>query len=82
MTWAMSRRHISKELKTIVLRLSEVHGLSTQDVSRLTEVSDRTVRRIRKLYRDTGDVARTPLCAGRPRALDGLDTMVSEHNFS
>ncbi|OAX37259.1 hypothetical protein K503DRAFT_743011 [Rhizopogon vinicolor AM-OR11-026] len=28
---------------------------------------------IRKTFRETGEVMRTPVCAGRPRILDGLD---------
>ncbi|KAG1848883.1 hypothetical protein F4604DRAFT_1551487, partial [Suillus subluteus] len=36
-------------------------------------VSSWSLRYLRKAYRETGEVVRTPVCAGRPRILDSLD---------
>ncbi|KAG1885934.1 uncharacterized protein F5891DRAFT_916124, partial [Suillus fuscotomentosus] len=36
-------------------------------------ISERSLRYLRKVYRETGEVVRTPVCAGRPRILDSLD---------
>src|SRR5882762_8779412 len=35
------------------------------------------MRYLRKTFRETGEVVRTPLCAGRPRTLDSLEANVS-----
>jgi len=35
------------------------------------------MRYMRKTFRETGEVVRTPVCAGRPRILDTLDAIVS-----
>ncbi|KAG2033536.1 hypothetical protein BDR03DRAFT_827241, partial [Suillus americanus] len=32
---------------------------------------------LRKTYRETGEVVRTPICTGRPRILDSLDANMS-----
>ncbi|KAG2369640.1 hypothetical protein BDR07DRAFT_1388022 [Suillus spraguei] len=41
-------------------------------ICRYTGTSERSLRYFRKAYRETGEVMRTPVCAGRPRILDSL----------
>ncbi|EGN96714.1 hypothetical protein SERLA73DRAFT_140417 [Serpula lacrymans var. lacrymans S7.3] len=57
------RRHIPKEQKILAYELSCIHGLSDRH----------TISRIRKTFRDTGEVGHQPVCQGRPCALDGLE---------
>jgi hypothetical protein len=69
-------RHISKERKQIALQMSL---LNIQDpmICRYTGISERSLRYMRKTFRETGEVVRTLVCAGRPRILDTLDANVS-----
>lgn len=69
-------RHISKERKQIALQMS-VLGIRDPMICRYTGISERSLRYIRKTFRETGEVVRTPVCAGRPRVLDSLDANVS-----
>ncbi|KAG1750313.1 hypothetical protein EDD22DRAFT_751727, partial [Suillus occidentalis] len=64
--------HISKEQKQIALQMSL---LNIQDpmIRCYTDISERSLRYMRKTFRETGEVVRTPVCAGRPRILDTLD---------
>ncbi|KAG1888518.1 hypothetical protein F4604DRAFT_1674203 [Suillus subluteus] len=59
-------RYISKERKQVALQMS------------LLNVKDPTIRHYTGIselmaYRETGEVVRTPVCAGRRRILDSLD---------
>lgn len=71
------RRHISRELNELALRLSQEQGLPDRLIKEYTGTSTRSLERIHKTYRDTGEVVRIPVCAGRPRSLDSLDATVS-----
>jgi transposase len=71
----MTRRAISRELKEKALRLS-FRGLSDATIQDYLGISKCTMRRLRQLYRQTGEVVRVPLLSGRPRLLDGLDVQV------
>ncbi|KAG1859728.1 hypothetical protein F4604DRAFT_1588976, partial [Suillus subluteus] len=42
-------------------------------IRRYTGISEWSLRYLQKVYRETGEVVRTPVCAGRPRILDSLD---------
>lgn len=70
------RRHISKEIKDLVVRMSLEHGLSDKNISTWLGLSERTVRRLRQTYRETGDTVRVPIQSGRPRILDGSQANV------
>ncbi|EGO04579.1 hypothetical protein SERLA73DRAFT_128607 [Serpula lacrymans var. lacrymans S7.3] len=67
------RHHIPKEQKILAYKLSCIHGLSNRHVSRYLGISQRTIRRIRKTFRDTGEVGHQPACQGQPCAFDGLE---------
>ena len=69
-------RYISQDVKRIVLRMSLQHHISDTLISESTDVGRRMLRRLRKTYRDSGDVVRKPAVTGRPRTLDGLDAVV------
>ena len=46
-------------------------------IRRFTGISERSMRRLRKTYNETGEVVQTPVCPGRPRIPDSLDADVS-----
>jgi hypothetical protein len=71
------RRHITKERKEIALHMSLEENVCDKDICRLTGISERSMQRIRKNYHDIGEVVRIPVCDGRPRLLDSLETNVS-----
>ncbi|KAI0746405.1 Homeodomain-like protein [Daedaleopsis nitida] len=72
------RRHISRELKELALRLSLHHRMSDKAIKSITGISIRTIKRLRQTYRQTGDLGWIPVSNGRPRALDGLDARFLE----
>ncbi|KIL67439.1 hypothetical protein M378DRAFT_42894, partial [Amanita muscaria Koide BX008] len=72
------RRHIPKEYKEIVIHMSLNEGVSDRFICRYTGISQRAMKRLRKTYRETGEVVRMPLDAGRPRIIDSLDAMFLE----
>ncbi|KAI0782606.1 hypothetical protein C8Q75DRAFT_686486, partial [Abortiporus biennis] len=72
------RRHIPKRDKEIALHMSLHHHLSDTKINNLLGIRPRTMRRVRKNYRETGSVVRTALCPGRPRELDGLEAKFLE----
>ncbi|KAI0751724.1 hypothetical protein C8Q80DRAFT_1097873 [Daedaleopsis nitida] len=72
------RRHISKELKELALGLSLHHRMPDKAIKSITGISMQTLKRLRQTYRQTGDVVRIPVIAGRPRALNGLDARFLE----
>ncbi|KAG1882070.1 hypothetical protein F4604DRAFT_1577577 [Suillus subluteus] len=65
-------RYISKERKQVALQMSLLN-VKDPTIRRYTGISERSLRYLRKAYRETGEVVRTPVCAGRPRILDSLD---------
>jgi len=77
----MTQRHIPQAHKEIALRMSR-QGVRDKKIRRYIGISERAMRYLRKTYRDTGEVVRTPVCPGRPRTLDSLDANVSQFSFS
>ena len=71
------RRHISKEMKEMALQMSLESGLGDIEIAEYTGIRPRTLRRIRKLFRETGEIENKPVVSGRPRLLDLLDATVS-----
>ncbi|KAG2034200.1 hypothetical protein BDR03DRAFT_870546 [Suillus americanus] len=59
-------RYISKERKQIALQMSLLN-IKDPAIYRYTGISERSMRYLRKTYRETGEVVRTPICTGRPR---------------
>ncbi|KAH9920784.1 uncharacterized protein B0H18DRAFT_825165, partial [Fomitopsis serialis] len=70
--------YITKEVKQLALKMSLERHLSDKWIRDCTGISRRTLKRLRKLYRDTGEVIRKPFATGRPRILDGLDASFVE----
>lgn len=61
---------IPKEYKEVAVHTSWNEGINDQDFSSCTGVSKRAMRRLREKYygsKETGEVVRIPLDAGRPR---------------
>ena len=71
------RRHFTKERKEIGLHMSLEEDIRDKHIRRLTGISERSMQRIRKNDREIGEVVRIPVCQGRPRLLDSLETNVS-----
>ena len=72
------RRYITKERKEIGLHMSLEEDICDKDIRRLTGISERSMQRIRKNNREIREVVRIPVCQGRPRLLDSLETNVSQ----
>ncbi|KAH9009475.1 hypothetical protein EDB85DRAFT_1810136, partial [Lactarius pseudohatsudake] len=49
-------------------------GMSDADIEEYLGISERSMRRLRATYLATGEVVRIPVCPGRPRLLDSLDS--------
>ncbi|KAJ3478506.1 hypothetical protein NLI96_g9707 [Meripilus lineatus] len=60
--------YISAERKQIATSISALSG--TSEAATLTGISRRTVQRVVKLYRETGEVERKPVRSGPPPLLD------------
>ncbi|KAG1811051.1 hypothetical protein EV424DRAFT_1286367, partial [Suillus variegatus] len=65
-------RYISKERKQVALQMSLLN-VKDPTIRRYTGISERSLRYLRKVYRETGEIVRTPVCVGRPRILDSLN---------
>ncbi|KAH9008211.1 hypothetical protein EDB84DRAFT_1258323, partial [Lactarius hengduanensis] len=70
--------HFSREIKEVALHMSH-QGMSDADIEEYLGISERSMRRLRATYLATGEVVRIPVCPGRPRLLDGLDSRI--HSF-
>ncbi|KAH9031184.1 hypothetical protein EDB84DRAFT_1578821 [Lactarius hengduanensis] len=75
-----NRRHFSREIKEVALHISH-QGMSDADIEEYLGISERSMRRLRATYLATGEVVRIPVCPGRPRLLDGLDSRVRSFHF-
>ncbi|KIJ93419.1 hypothetical protein K443DRAFT_671877 [Laccaria amethystina LaAM-08-1] len=53
-------------------------GLSDTKISEYTGIRPRTMRRLRKRFRVTGEVVKKPVVNGRPRLLNSLDATFLE----
>lgn len=71
----MVYRHISDELKEMALSMS-LQGLSDHDIRDFTGISERSLKRVRSTFRDTGQVSRVPLATGRNRMLTPMEAKV------
>lgn len=57
--------------------MSLQHGIPDLQIKKFTGISVRSLKRLRQTYRETGEVVRVPVSAGRPRTLNGLEANVS-----
>ncbi|KAG2040369.1 hypothetical protein BDR03DRAFT_154270 [Suillus americanus] len=60
--------------------LAEYHGKDPM-IHHYIRISERSMRYIRKTYRETGEVVRTPVSAGRPRILDSSRHVSSDNQI-
>ncbi|KAN0139261.1 Homeodomain-like protein [Lactarius tabidus] len=68
----MVRRHISTELKESALSMS-FDGMSDAEIRKITGISERSLKRLRSVYRKTGGVVPPPpIESGRPRVLTAI----------
>jgi len=72
----MVRRHIPKEYKDIALHLSLNEGLPDLQIQAYIGISPRSMRRLRKTWREKGVTTVKLVITGRPRLLDALDALV------
>jgi transposase len=72
----MVRRHISNDLKEMALAMS-LQGLGDSEIREYTGISERSLKRLRHTYRNTGAVSAKPDAVGRPRMLTAMEVKVS-----
>lgn len=73
----MPRTHIDPAVKRLLVTMRM--RTSAENIHDLTDISVRTIQRTMQTHRETGDVVRTPVVAGRPRILSGIDVAVSDY---
>ena len=71
------RRHIPKAVKDMVLHMMNDEALTDKLIHYYTGISMCSLKRLRQTYCEMGDSVQTPVCNGRPRILDSLETAVS-----
>jgi transposase len=72
----MVRRRISKETKELALSMS-LQGISDLEIRELTGISERTVKRLRRTYRNSSSVVHKSVAPGRSRTLSLTEVKVS-----
>ena len=68
-------RYIPPEQKQLLVTM-HIRGTSITNIEKSTGINARTIRRVLKLWKDTGRVIRQPLEPGRPRVLNSLEVEV------
>jgi transposase len=68
----MVRRHIPNETKELALSMS-LQGISDLEIRELTGISERSVKRLRRIYRNSGSAAQKSVASGRPRTLSSVE---------
>ena len=76
MTTAHSKAY-SEDLRWVLVHMHQKRNLSINEIERLTALKPRTIRRVLKLYEETGKVMPPEAKSGRPRKLDENDIDVS-----
>jgi len=71
-----NRRYIPANIKELIVSMGHDPEMNPRRIRELTGVSERTQYRVAALLRETGEVVRTPVVAGRPCKLDALDAAV------
>jgi hypothetical protein len=71
----MVRRHISDELKETALSMS-LQGLTDPEIREYTGISERSIKRMRSTFRDTGAFSRPS--PGRFRMLSSMEAKVCD----
>ena len=71
-----NRRYIHPAQKQLIITMS--HSMTLKDIATATKISERTVQRVVRLWKQTGLVERKAMRTGRPRELDTTNIMVSK----
>jgi hypothetical protein len=71
----MVRRYISDDIKEMALSMS-LQGISDSEIRELTGVSERSLKRLRSVHRQTGAVSSRPIDVGWPRILSAMAVQV------
>lgn len=69
-----NRRYIHPAQKELIVSMAG--HMNAAEIARVTHISQRTVRRVVALWRETGKVERKPEIAGRPGELNSDDIAV------
>jgi transposase len=68
----------SEDLRWVLVYMHHKRNLSINEIERLTGLRSRSIRRVLKLYEETGKVMRPAAKSGRPQKLDDNDIEVSD----
>ena len=71
----MVHRRIPNETKELALSMS-LQGICDLEIRELTGISECSVKRLRRTYRNSGSVARESVARGRPRTLSLAEVKV------
>lgn len=68
----------SEDLRWVLVHMHHKRNLSVNEIERLSGLKPRSIRRVLKLYEETGQVMPPTAKSGRPRKLDDIDINVSD----
>jgi predicted transcriptional regulator len=68
----------SEDLRWVLVHMHQKRNMSVNEIERLTGLKSHSIRRVLKLYEETGQVMRPAAKSGRPRKLDDIDVDVSD----
>ena len=68
----------SKDLRSVLVYMHHKRNLPVKEIERLTGLQPRSIRRVLKLYEETGQLLPPAAKSGRPRKLDDNDINVSD----
>jgi hypothetical protein len=74
---AAHSKSYSEDLRWVLVYMYHKRNLSINEIERLTGLKSRSIRRVLKLYEETGQVMRPAAKTGRPKKLDENDVDVS-----
>ena len=66
---------ISRKLKELALA-SSLWGMSNATIEEFYRIKESTMRQLRQMYHQTGDVVQAPVFSGQPHLMDGLNANV------
>ena len=64
-------RYIPEEQKKLVITMC-LSGMRTKEIENAIGIKSRTIRRLTRLWKSTGEVVKHPLEGGRPRILTSM----------
>ena len=70
------RQHISIDLKELVVKPAIVRGYQCKKIRRITGISVRSIKHVKALYLQTGEVVERRVVDGRPHILNSFEASV------